>query len=143
MPVPKFDPSEMNIVKVIPASPFMPAINIYNRPVSDRESVRGLLKREAVCHISYMMETRLFCPRVVPDNVARSFVFEATPFDPNKGGGPDMFGMPWEYVPVAGGSMIRPGKPFIEDFNEWPSRIVWPDIEAWDWDSCVKENASI
>jgi hypothetical protein len=37
--------------------------------------------------------------------------------------------------------MIRPGKPFIEDFNEWPNKIVWPDIESWDWEGSAKENA--
>jgi hypothetical protein len=142
MSVPQFDPKEMEVVKELPASPFMPAIKIYKYPVPDREAVRGLLRKEAVWQVSNMLESRIFSPRIVPDNVARSFVFEAIPFDPNKGGGPDMFGMPWEYVPVAGGSMIRPGKPFIEDFNEWPKKIVFPDIESWDWEGSAKANAS-
>ena len=143
MAVPKFDPREMEVTKELPASPFMPALKIYTYPVPDKEAVMGLLRKEAVWQVSGMLESRLFSPRIVPDNVARSFVFEANPFDPNKGGGPDMFGMPWEYVPVAGGSMIRPGKPFLEDFNEWPDKIVWPDIEAWDWEGSAKENASL
>jgi hypothetical protein len=142
MPVLKFDPLEMEVIKELPASPFMPALKIFNRPVSDREAVKGLMKKEAVWQVSNMVETRLLSPRIVPDNVARSFVIEAAPFDPNTGGGPDMFGMIWEYVPVAGGSMIRPGKPFIEDFNEWPEKIVWPDIETWDWKGSAEENAS-
>jgi hypothetical protein len=29
-----------------------------------------------------------------------------------------MFGIEWEYVPQVGGSMVRPGKPFVEDANE-------------------------
>jgi hypothetical protein len=142
MAAPQFDPKEMEVKKELPASPFMPAIKIYNQPVSDKEAVRGLLRREPVWQVSTMIECRLFTPRIIPDNVARSFVFEANPFDPNKGGGPDMFGMIWEYVPVAGGSMIRPGKPFIEDFNEWPNKIKFPDIDSWDWAGCAKENAS-
>jgi hypothetical protein len=142
MAVPKFDPKEMEVVKELPAWNFIPAIKIYNHPVSAKKAVSGLLKKEAVWQISGMVESRLFSPRVIPDAIARSFVFEGTPFDPNKGGGPDMFGMPWEYVPVAGGSMIRPGKPFIEDFNEWPNKIVWPDIESWDWEGSARENAA-
>ncbi len=142
MAVPKFDPKEMEVIKEIPASPFMPELKTYNQPVSDADAFKGLLRKEPVWQIAGMIESRLFSPRIVPDNVARSFVFEATPFDPNRGGGPDMFGMIWEYVPVAGGSMIRPGKPFLEDFNEWPDKIVWPDIESWDWEGCAKENAS-
>ena len=104
MAVPKFDPKEMEVIKEIPAWNFMPAIKIYKHPVSDKEAVSGLLRKEAVWQISSMVESRLFSPRVIPDAIARSFVFEGTPFDPNKGGGPDMFGMMWEYVPVAGGS---------------------------------------
>ncbi|HSW40337.1 MAG TPA: methyltransferase [Acidobacteriota bacterium] len=142
MAVPKFDPREMKVIKELPASLFMPAIKIYNQPVSDREAVKGLMKKEPVWQVASMLENRLLSPRIIPDNVARSFVIEAVPFDPNKGGGPDMFGMIWEYVPVAGGSMIRPGKPFIEDFNEWPDKIVWPDIETWDWKGSAEENAS-
>lgn len=141
MTVPKFDPKEMEVIREIPASPFMPALKIYNQPVPDREAVLGLFRKEAVWQVSGMLESRLFSPRIIPDNVARSFVFEGTPFDPNQGGGPDMFGMIWEYVPVAGGSMIRPGKPFLEDFNEWPDKLVWPDIDAWDWEGSAKENA--
>lgn len=133
----------MEVKKEIPASPLMPALKIFSPPISDRAAVKGLFERKAVWQVSNMLETRLFSPKIVPDNVARSFVFEANPFDPNKGGGPDMFGMPWEYVAVAGGSMIRPGKPFIEDFNEWPNKIVWPDIESWDWEGSAKANAAL
>lgn len=140
MAVPKFDPKEMEVKEEIPASPFMPARKIYSYPVSPREAVKGLLRREPVWQVSDMIETRLLSPRILPDAIARSFVFEADPFDPNTGGGPDMFGMIWEYVPVAGGSMIRPGKPLMEDFNEWPDRIVWPDIEAWDWEGSARAN---
>jgi hypothetical protein len=37
-----------------------------------------------------------------------------------------MFGIEWEYIPAAGGSMVRPGKPFLEDANEWKEKVVGP-----------------
>ena len=49
--------------------------------------------------------------------------------------------MVWEYVPAADGSMIRPGKPFLNDVNEWYDNIQWPDIESWDWEESAKENS--
>ncbi len=156
MAVPKFDPKEMRVVSEVPAFPFMPAMKdgdeknlpfppmppmkIYNYPVTEREAVIALMKREPIWQVSGMMESRMFSPKIIPDNIARSFVYEKNFFDPNKGGGPDMFGMIWEYVPIANGSMIRPGKPFMTDFNEWPNKIVWPDIESWDWEGSAKEN---
>ena len=41
-------------------------------------------------------------------------------------GGPDMFGIEWEYVPVAGGSMVRPGTPLLEDANDWNQILKLP-----------------
>ena len=46
-----------------------------------------------------------------------------------------MFGVDWEYIPVAGGSMIRPGKPLLKDANEWYEKVKFPDIESWDWEN--------
>ena len=93
MTVPKFDPKEMEIVVEIPGSFMMPGMKIYNYPVTEREAFIAAMSREPVWQISSMMESRMFIPRIIPDNIARSFVFEAKSFDPNKGGGKDMFGM--------------------------------------------------
>jgi hypothetical protein len=51
-----------------------------------------------------------------------------------------MFGIEWEYIAQVGGSMVRPGKPFIEDANELADKVVWPDIDKWDWEGCAKAN---
>lgn len=55
-------------------------------------------------------------------------------------GGHDMFGIEWEYVPVAGGSMVRPGTPLLEDANDWNQILKFPDIDAWDWDASGRQN---
>lgn len=43
-------------------------------------------------------------------------------------------------VPTADGSMVRPGKPFLSDANEWYDKLLWPDIESWDLEGSAEEN---
>lgn len=81
-----------------------------------------------------------FCPKVIPDNVARAFVASGENF-PNRtaGGGKDMFGMEWELC-ASGGSMIRPGSPALKDANDWKNVIQLPDVDSWDWAGSVEAN---
>ena len=138
MAIPAFDPKELKIVGY--KRGFVGAdIPIFDFPVSPREGYRALMERKPIWMIAGV-EGQIFTPRIIPDNVARALVFEAKPFNPNDGGGKDMFGIDWEYIPVAGGSMVRPGKPFLEDANEWYDKLVWPDIEKWDWAGSAAEN---
>ncbi len=142
MSIPRFDEKELEVVGEMPESPFMPAIKLYNTPVTAREAVRGAFSGKGCWQILGLVDERIFTPRILPDNVARALVFEAQPFDPGKGGGPDMFGIEWEYVPQAGGSMVRPGKPLIGNANEIKDKLVWPDIDKWDWEGSARENNS-
>jgi len=82
-----------------------------------------------------------FCPKIIPDNIARCFVYSGEGFD-NKalGGGPDMFSIIWE-AQASGGSMVRPGTPTLLDVNDWKSVIKFPDVDSWDWEGAVKDNA--
>ena len=52
-------------------------------------------------------------------------------------GGPegitDVFGIGWEWVASAGGSIVRPGEPLLKNVNEWTDKIKIPDIDTWDW----------
>jgi hypothetical protein len=88
------------------------------------------------------VETAVFNPRIIPDVVARAFVTEANKFPRDKVGGKDMFGIEWEYIEVAGGSMVKPGKPLLSDASDWKTKIKWPDIDSWDWEGSAKENES-
>jgi hypothetical protein len=45
----------------------------------------------------------------------------------------DAFGIPWEYIEVTGGSIVRPGEPLLANANDWKERIIFPDLDAWDW----------
>ena len=141
MAVPAFDPKELTVVREIPGRFGGPPTPIYSFPVSPKEAFIAAFKRKPIWQIMGMgVESKLFAPRLLPDNVARAFVAEEKPFDINSGGGFDMFSIDWEYVPSAGGSIVRPGKPLMEDANEWREKVVFPDIDSWDWEGAAKEN---
>lgn len=134
---PKFDPKELETTEI--KKGYYGQIPVYNYPVTPKEAMWAMLKRQPIWQTTGS-ELAVFTPLCLPDNIARAFIFEERPFDPNNGGGPDMFGIEWEYVPMAGGSMVRPGKPFMEDANEWYDKLVWPDPTKWDWKGTAEAN---
>ena len=136
-----FDEKELTVAYTIPNpyAPNAPGTDVYTFPMDPVENYKNLFFGEAEW-MPMGIETGFFCPAVIPDNVARGFVFAANRPDPKDFGGKDMFGIEWEYVPLVGGSMVRPGKPFMEDANEWYDKLVWPDIDSWDWEGDAKIN---
>jgi hypothetical protein len=144
MQIPKFDPSELQVVAEVPNFFGGPGIPIYNFPATGKEAVRALYERKAIWQVmlGIGVESKTFTPAINPDNVARAFVFDGTfvPGVSNLTGGKDLFGIEWEYIPTAGGSMVRPGKPLIEDANDIDKNVVWPTIESWDWAGASKVN---
>jgi len=141
MAIPKFDPKELTVVSETPGFMGRPPIQEYAFPVSQKEGVIAALKRQPYWQITGN-ETTYFAPKVNPDNVARAFVMDGSGYGFGQGGGADMFGIEWEYVPAVGGSMVRPGKPFIEDMNDWEDKVVFPDIGKWDWEESAAANKS-
>lgn len=133
MSVPKFDPSEIKVS----APGEMP---VFNYPVTPKEGFLAAYNKNQLWFNIYSFEVARFSPKINPDNVARAFVFDGTGMTKEEGGGKDMFGLEWEYVPAVGGSMIRPGKPLMSDANEWYDKLVWPDIDSWDWEESAKIN---
>jgi len=47
----------------------------------------------------------------------------------------DAFGIQWEFVESAGGSIVHPGEPLLLDVNDWKEKIRIPDIDEWDWET--------
>lgn len=134
-----FRNEELQIKKYIQDYPEYPPVPVFNYPVSVREGYRLLYQKKPLW-IPTLGEFFYFAPSVIPDCVARGFVIEGKAFPEENWGGKDMFGIEWEYIPVAGGSMVRPGHELFEDANEWYEKIVWPDIESWDWESSAEIN---
>ena len=139
MAVPAFDPKELTIAREIPSMFGRGPTPIYSFPVTPKEAFISLFKKEPIWQIMGV-ESRLFAPKLLPDNVSRAMVMEEGQFDPANGGGPDMFSIEWEYVPSAMGSIVRPGAPLLSDANEWKDKVVFPDIEKWDWEGTAKAN---
>ena len=119
-------------------------VPILNTPITPRENFLAFLGGEEPLWMPFFTDTLSITPAVVPDNISRGFVFDASDFDPNRSaGGPDMFGVEWEWVPSVGGSMVRPGSPKVPDITEWESYITFPDIDSWDWAGSAEINRKL
>lgn len=137
MKVPAFDPKEL---EKKPTLLFGRPIELFSFPLNQHDAGVAAFKKEPWWQMQQANDTTVFTPHIIPDDIARGFVFEAeTPKYPEKGG-KDMFGVDWEYIEQVGGSMVRPGKPFLDDISEWKEKLVWPDVESWDWEGCAKAN---
>lgn len=111
-------------------------VKVYNFPVTPREAFRGLFRKKPVW-VNYLVENQYVTPYIIPDNIARGAVSDAVLTNEEKGG-PDMFGIEWEFVPAAGGSMVRPGRPLLDEVSEWREKVKFPDIDSWDWEGAAK-----
>lgn len=117
---------------------------LLNTPITPRENYLRFLRGEEPLWMPMSRDSLTVTPAIIKDNIARGFVFDATPFDPDvEGGGPDMFGIEWEWVPQVRGSMVRPGKPTVEDITEWENYITFPDVDSWDWEGSAELNKSV
>lgn len=132
----QFDNSELKIIKEIP-NIFGVMNPIYDTPISQRDNFIQTMEKDPLW-LCTRLETSVFSPSVVPDNIARALVIEANGMEPRDD--IDMFGIPWEYVPEAGGSMVRPGNHILDNANDWEKVLNFPDIDSWDWESSAKEN---
>ena len=139
MSIPAFDPKELEYIEV-PGFMGMPT-KTFQYPLNKREHGFAMFSRKPWWQGMQAMDAAIFVPRIIPDDIARGMIVENSRFDANtEAGGPDMFGVEWEYIQSVGGSMVRPGKPFLEDISEWEEKLVWPDIDSWDWEGSAKLN---
>ena len=133
-----FDSSEMKISGTFPNFYTGEAVAKYTTPVTSKENVIAAFEGHPYWQPS-PADFGFFSPPIIPDTFARGLrIDSATPVDqlkPTPKGGRDMFGVEWEYVEQVGGSMVRPGHPLMVNANEWREKIVWPDIDSWDWET--------
>ncbi len=141
---PKFNMNELTVAGEVPSIAGGPGTPIYTYPVTPKEACKDLYAKNPLWQmvVGFGVESMLFTPSCNPDNIARACVFDSTfvPGVSNQVGGKDMFGVDWEFVPIAQGSMVKPGKPLFSDANEWYDKVVWPDIERWDWEGARTTN---
>ncbi|MBR4702816.1 MAG: methyltransferase [Oscillospiraceae bacterium] len=116
----------------------------YNTPITPKENVALCVKRETPYWFPSTMDFCNLESRTNIDHVARAEVMDmGPPYKDEEKGGKDLFGIPWVYVPTAGGSMVQPGNPTLLDANDWPEIIHFPDIDALDWEECKKLNSCL
>ena len=111
----------------------------FDSPISPRENMRLAMEGKAQWMPSASDKT-WFCPEIIPDNVARAFVIQGERYQ-GEVGGDDMFGIYWEYVPSAHGSIVRPGNPTLTDITQWREVIKFPDVDSWDWEGSAAKCA--
>lgn len=138
-----FQEAELQVKETFLAPVGRKPIDRFTTPISDKEAVKRMFRREPVWQCCGMgVEYFSFNPAVNPDNIARAYVIDATARKDKQGqaGGKDMFGIEWEYEPSVGGSMVRPGNVFAETADELLEKTVWPDVDAWDWAGSAEAN---
>lgn len=149
---PPYTPDELKIAAEKPSSvacPLFPGAVppelIYNRPITPRENLRLALTGQT----PYWMpqtgfaycDVRNFRPRQIPDNYATHLCFDGgSPISYDSDVQRSWFDLDWVYVPVAGGATVKPGKPMIEDMNDWERKLSWPDLDAIDWNAIGEMN---
>lgn len=114
---------------------FNNAVPAYHTPISVRDNYLAMLHHKRPCWIPTYDDFCVINPRIVIENEVHYAVHAANP--PAKNEIPttkDMFGIDWEYVPIVGGSIVKPGNPLLSDANEWKEKVVFPDISKWDWE---------
>ena len=119
----------------------VPPAKKLNTPITPKENFKMLYRGEVPMWIPMSTDKLTLTPRIDPDNMARAFAFEANSITPEEMvGGKDKFGIEWVYVPVAQGSMVKPGNPTLLDVNDWKEVINFPNIEEWDWEGTKKSH---
>ena len=107
----------------------------FRTPITPRENDLLLGRHQDPAWLG--QELNHVFPREIPDNVARGFVMDGRPFE-GEYGGKDIFGVEWVYVPVARGSMEKPGTRLVADIEEWEKDVAFPDPTALDWEKIAE-----
>lgn len=123
-----FSEAEMTVKSYFPAfGPVAVGAAELTTPITPRENFMALKKGQTPLWVPMNADQAIYHPSFLPDNRAR------------RQGGPDYYGVEWVYVPEAGGSMVRPGNPFMDDANDWEKLVKFPDIRSFDWDAANRE----
>ena len=110
--------------------------------LTPRENFKRFFRNEEYEWLPSNEDQRLFVPAVIPSNVARGMVRQQNPYPVEQYGGKDYFGVEWVYdAPNSGSMEVRPLLDDLEDLEEWEEKIVFPDLDSYDWAGCAAENA--
>lgn len=115
--------------------------NVLNYPRTPEENLWLLFTGKNPLWMPSSLDIKSFNPRFFPENTVRGLVSDAgEPLTDDQKGGIDIFGTEWEYIPVATGSMVKPGNPRMTDANDWEKIITLPKPDEWDWAGGIELN---
>jgi hypothetical protein len=118
-----FVKSELRVVETSPGWYGRPGYPILNTPVTPRENFSA----------AYWDKHPWWCPVPSDNAMLMSPMYDNLLGRGGVDGTKDAFGIEWEYIASAGGSIVRPGEPYMADVNEWREKIIFPDLDKWDW----------
>jgi hypothetical protein len=124
-----FAESERQIVERLPKMFFGHPQVRRNTPVTPRDNLNAMYFEKHPYWFPIPADYGIIMPRVYDDHLGRG--------GPN--GLTDVFGIEWEYIESATGSIVRPGEPFMKDANAWKDLIKMPDPDDWDWAGAAEE----
>ena len=124
-----FEKNELKPVDMIPGMFGGAETPLWNTPVSPKENVAAMYHEKHPYWTPSRADSGMISPPLYNNQLGRG----------GPGGITDAFGISWEYVEQAHGSIVRPGTPFMSDVNEWKDKIVFPDIDKWDWAGAAEE----
>ena len=99
----KFDQKEIDNAKLVQGRRIL--ID-FASPITARENFKRAMEHNQLW-MPRADDKMNFLPEIVPDNPARAMVTQGKKYE-GPVGGHDMFGIDWEYVPSAHGSIVRP-----------------------------------
>lgn len=118
-----YEPGELRVIDTLPGLFGGPGLPLRDTPVTPRENIAALYYDKHPYWLPMPGDSTFMVPPLYNERLGR--------------GGPagitDVFGITWEWVESAGGSIVRPGEPLMKNANEWMDKIKLPDIDAWDW----------
>ena len=118
-----FESNELITIDMIPDRHNTSLFPLLNTPVSARENVAAMYYDKHPYWLPCKADISTITPPLYRNLLGRG----------GPGGTTDAFGIGWEWVEQVGGSIVRPGTPFLSDVNEWKEKVIFPDIDQWDW----------
>jgi len=91
-------------------------------PITPKENMKLLLEHKVPRYLPVYGDTITLAPDVI---VERS---------PDNKTGKDWFGALWTFEPSIGATMVKPGSEIMSSLKDWKDNVVFPDLEAIDWE---------
>jgi len=137
-----FNEKELEVIGALSPVGFQfPPAPKFNTPVTPKENYMMMLEGKQPYWIPLTTDNQFFSPRLIVDNVVSGICIDGeTPLITEDYSGTGFFGIEWEYIESAGGAMEKPGVRRLTDVCDWEKELVFPDLDALDWEASKKAN---